>query len=67
MLLRKRADALTFKILSNLRIKDYDDHVDDLHEILVQALSSMYKKARQDERDGKKYSELINDTIYVFE
>ena len=67
MLLRKRATELTYKILSNLQIKDYAAHEGELHAILVQALSSMYKKARQDERDGKVYSELINDTIFVFE
>lgn len=67
MLLRKRATELTYKILSNLCIKDHSKHQDDLHAILVQALSAMYKKARQDERDGKCYSELINDTIFVFE
>lgn len=67
MLLRKRATDLTYKILANLQVKDYTAHEADLHAILVQALSAMYKKARQDERDGKVYSELINDTIYVFE
>ena len=67
MLLRKRATELTYRILANLQIKDHHLHQEELHSILVEALSSMYKKARQDERDKKVYSELINDTIFVFE
>lgn len=67
MLLRKRATELTYRILANLQIKDYAAHEGDLNEILLQALSAMYKKARQDERDGKVYSELINDTVFIFE
>lgn len=55
MTLHKKSLDLTYKILANLRVKDYDVHLSDLNSILLAAFVKVYIKARADELDSKEY------------
>ena len=55
MTLHKNSLDLSYKILANLQVKDYNKHIADLNRILLAAFVEVYIKARHDELSGKEW------------
>jgi len=65
MELRKTSSDLTYKILSNLQVKDWQKYESDLHAIVATALAKMYIKGRNHERDGIDWQLLDDGIVYI--
>lgn len=55
MALNKKSLDLSYKILANLRVKDYNVHIADLNMILLSSFVEVYTKARYDESQGNEW------------
>ena len=55
MTLHKKSLDLSYKILANLRVKDYNAHIAELKMILLAAFIEVYTKARHDESTSEKW------------
>ena len=67
MTLNKISFELSYKILSVVKVKDYEKHMNDLNNIIAVALSEMYIKGRNHERDSVNWQLLDNDVVYFAE
>jgi len=59
MFLSKKALDLSYKILANVQVKDYSAHLDNVKFMLETTFLAIYIKARDDERNNKKWDPLI--------
>ena len=59
MFLSKKALDLSCKILANVQVKNYSEHLSDIKFMLETAFLAIYIKARDDERNNKKWDPLI--------
>lgn len=55
MNLNKKSLDLAYKILANTGVKDYANHVPDLHRIILTHSVGVYIKARCDELNKEEY------------
>ena len=53
--LNKKSLDLSYKLLANARVKDYENHISDFRNVLLSCLVEVYIKARDDERKSKDY------------
>ena len=67
MTLNKISSELSYKILSVVKVKDYEKHLNNLNNIIAVALSKMYIKGRNHERDSVNWQLLDNDVVYFAE
>lgn len=62
MLLYKKSLDLSYKILANLQVKDYNVHIVDIRHILLFAFVEVYTKARHDESVNKEWD--VSTSMY---
>lgn len=55
MTLHKKSLDLAYKILANLRVKDYNAHIADIRMTLLVAFVEVYVKAMHDESQGNEW------------
>ena len=55
MTLNKKSLDLSYKILANLRVKDYNIHITELRMILLSAFVEVYTKGRHDECSSEQW------------
>lgn len=55
MTLHKKSLDLSYKILANLQVKNYNAHISDLRGVLLAAFVEVYTKARHDEMSHESY------------
>ena len=67
MTLNKISSELSYKILSLVKVKDYEKHLNELNNTIAVALSKMYIKGRNHERDSVNWQLLDNDVVYFAE
>ena len=62
MTLHKKSLDLSYKILANLRVKDYNVRIVDIRMMLLVAFTEVYVKARHDESNN----EPMDDATQMF-
>ena len=62
MTLNKKSLDLSYKILANLQVKDYNKHISDIKGILLAAFVEVYIKARHDQANGKEWDSMAWET-----
>ncbi|MCK4818375.1 hypothetical protein KA005_21575 [bacterium] len=55
MTLNKKSLDFSYKILANLRVKDYNAHIADIRMILLSAFVEVYTKGRHDECSSEQW------------
>jgi hypothetical protein len=64
MTLNKKSLDLSYKILANLQVSDYNKHISDLKTILLAAFIEVYSKARHDESQGEEWDSSFEMNYY---